>query len=97
MTTLRDIVSLAIPAGIFLICVVVFILIFRHVRRRGSNYTHIFLGATYEALNEDRRKAGEVILNKKAGKKEQKQNPGQLYDNEDGPSPPDPDKSTWTD
>ena len=82
MMTLHDIVNVAIPAGIFLVCVIVFILIFRHVRRRGSNYTHIFLGATYEVLNEDRRKAGEVILNKKAGKKEKEQDRGQMYDEE---------------
>jgi hypothetical protein len=80
MPSLNDIASIVVAGGILLAVLVVIILIFRHVRKHGSRYTHIVLGATYEVLNEDRRKSGEVILKKKAGQKESEQDRGQKHE-----------------
>ena len=43
------------------------------MRRNGGSYTTIFFAATYDFYNKDKRKAIEVISEKKAGKKMKEQ------------------------
>ena len=67
------VVALAILAGF----ITVFVWISRRVRRGGGGQTAGMLGATHEMLSEDRRRAGETILEERAGKKLQEDESGE--------------------
>ncbi len=64
-----------ITIGVMLIAVAaLFLRIAVRVRKRGGSLTTIGLGATYEFMNEERRKASEIIVDLKAGKKHEDPN-----------------------
>jgi hypothetical protein len=62
-----DLISLIAAGALLAASVAVFIVYARGVRRGGGGLTVGVLGATHEMLSEDRRKAGETILNRNAG------------------------------
>ena len=57
-------VALAVLGGF----VAIFVWCARRVRRGGGGQTAGVLGATHEMLSEDRRRAGETILERQAGR-----------------------------
>jgi hypothetical protein len=60
--------AIAVAFGILVAFIVVFVSISRKIRRGGGGATVGMLGATHEILTEDRRRAGEEIIQQKAGK-----------------------------
>ena len=60
--------SLMVALAILIGFVIIFIWCARRVRRGVGGATSGMLGATHEILSEDRRRAGETILERKAGK-----------------------------
>ncbi len=61
--------ELIIIALVLLGVVTVFVRICMRLRRGGGSLTTIGLGATYEFMTKDRRKATETIINMNTGKK----------------------------
>lgn len=71
-------VSLMVALAILIGFVTIFIWIARRVRRGGGGETAGVLGATHEMLSEDRRRAGETILARKAGKQLEEDKSGEM-------------------
>ena len=71
---------------IFLFVAVIFILgflvysIYSRILVSSGSTTTVFMGATYDMLNEEQRKAAEILVEEKSGNKTEEQTSGESAD-----------------
>ena len=80
-----NVTSLAAALAILIGFITFFVWISRRVRRGGGGQTAGMLGAAHEMLSEDRRRAGETILEERAGKKLHEEESGDPEGNDGEP------------
>ena len=66
-----DLIPLMAVAAVLILVIGGYIRICIKLRKGGGSLTTIGLGATYEWMTKERRKASETILNMNAGKKQE--------------------------
>ena len=66
---------------IFLLIVLGFVLmrLYKFAKKRGGNFQHVYFGATQDFLTKDQNNAMEVVINKKAGQKDEEDKTGEEY------------------
>lgn len=69
----NDVLNLIVLSTVLMIVIVVFIRIAIRLRKYGGSLTTTMFAATYEFLNNDKRKAVKEIVNMKTNKKTEEQ------------------------
>jgi hypothetical protein len=80
MLTSDEIINLFLPGCLILLVLIVFVRISSRLRKRGGSLTSVLFGATFEFHNQDRRKAAQVIVEERSGKKQKEQDSADAND-----------------
>ena len=78
---MKTVFVLTFAFGLLAACIGVFVWVSRRIRKGGGGATVGALGAIYEMLSSDRRKAAETIIRRNTGESEEEQ------PSSDGPKP----------
>lgn len=75
-----EIINLILPGCLILLVLIVFVRISSRLRKCGGSLVSVLFGSTFEFHNQDRRKAAEVIVEERSGKKQKEQDSGDAND-----------------
>jgi len=87
----KEFVTIVLPVAIVLLVIFIFLRVSSRMRKRGGSFTSLLLGSTYELHGRDRREAIEVIVEQKAGKKQEETESGDSEDEDSSAGPLDED------
>jgi hypothetical protein len=85
--SIHELFTIVLPVVILILVTFIFLRISRRMRKRGGSFTSLLLGSTYELHGRDRREAIEVIVEQKAGKKQEEPESGDSHNKEPLQSP----------